>query len=48
MTDSQSSGEKGLSTDEELGLDEQVQDDGSDWEDATWDEDDNELPARRV
>ena len=48
MSDSQTSGEERLSEDEELGLDEEMQDVGSDWEDASCDEDDNEPPARRA
>ena len=32
----------------ELGLDEEMEDDGTDWEDTSSDEDDDEPPARRV
>lgn len=48
MSDSESYGEEGLSEDEELGLNEEMQDDGSDWEDASSDEDDDEPPVRRA
>lgn len=48
MSDSQSYGEEGMPEDEELGLNEEMQDDGSDWEDASSDEDDDEPPARRA
>lgn len=49
MSDSESSdSEEGLSENEELGLDEEMEDDGTDWEDTSSDEDDDEPPARRV
>lgn len=49
MSDSESSdSEEGLSENEELGLDEEMEDDGTDWEDTSLDEDDDEPPARRV
>ena len=47
MNDSESS-DNGLSENEELGHDEEMEDDGSEWEDASSDEDDDEPPARRV
>ena len=47
MSDSESS-DDGLSENEELGHDEEMEDDGSEWEDASSDEDDDEPPARRV
>lgn len=47
MSDSESS-DNGLSENEELGHDEEMEDDGSEWEDASSDEDDDEPPARRV
>ena len=40
--------EEGLSENEELDLDEEMEDDGTDREDTSSDEDDDELPARRV
>ena len=47
MSDSESS-DDGLSENEELGHDEEMEDDGSEWEDASSDEDDDEPPVRRV